>query len=150
MNILFLIVLGAGSVFGQDDAPPMKVFVGGFGSREGANELREMVMDRLGKSGRVTLVYNFLESDFILTGTGEVTKEKHSPHWEGGHPPYSNETRIVTNAFVSAELKTKDNKRIWAADVGPYPMFNRSVASSVAGRTAKKVLSAINKYGKKK
>ena len=79
MNGLSILVLGAGLVFGQESTRPKKIFVGGFGNAEGANELRGLVIQRLSKSPRVTVVRSSLDAEFILTAVGQISRQDHYP-----------------------------------------------------------------------
>ena len=124
------------------------IFVGSFGKADGADIIREKVINRLAKSQRVKIVTVPDKADAILIGAGEVTRGwRHSTSSDGnasGGTTY--------DATLAVRLISKDDEILWVDEAKPTRLFllTPSVSSSVADKVSKNLLKALDGGAKRK
>ena len=121
------------------DAPPQKlgdvnrICVASFGSGEGADLIRQKVINRFLKSGAVTVVDSPAEADATLSGAAELD-------------PLRRGARYMAEGVVN--LVGKDKRILWSEDVASrrflFPAHSASGASTaVADKMVKLITDAI-------
>jgi hypothetical protein len=75
------------------------VYVGSFGTAEGADLIREKVINRIFKSGKLSLVETREPADPVLTGIGEISK---GVRYSASAGQYGGSRRSVTALFAEA------------------------------------------------
>lgn len=148
LSLLSLLLALSGATRGaadQDSVKPVSlrlrdvktVFVGSFGTGEGADLIRAKVLAALVKSGRLDVVESPERADAILTGSGEVTKDARYTQGQG-------ETKDTATAAVRL-VGRADQKILWADEASTGLFVFGSATSSAANGIVKKLLAAIEK-----
>jgi len=149
MRALAVLVVLAMASLGQTLKDVKAIYVDSFGNAEGADMIREKVINRLAKSQSVLVVLDIEKADAILTGIGEVSKGyRHSA--SVGTYGGSAQGGTTYDATVAIRLITKDKQILWADEAKPARFFTRSVSSSVADKVVKNLLRAIENDRKPK
>ncbi len=125
-----------------------KIFVDSFGTSEGADLIKEKLINRLVKSGRVTVVENRDAADAVLSGIGEISK---GVRYSANSGQYGGAASGGTSydATLVVRLLGKDKQILWVDEAKPGFMPG-SVSSSVADKVSKNLLKAIEKASKQK
>jgi hypothetical protein len=118
------------------------VYVDYFGSAEGAEWIREKVINRIVKSGKVSLAETPESADAAFTGIGTVRQ-----NMGGGY-----------DATLVARLVGKNNQILWVGEakprrsiiIGNVRIGSVSASSSVADKVVNDLLKAIEKDAKTK
>ena len=111
------------------------IYVGSFGEGPGSDLIRNKVIARLVKSGRVEVVENPESADAILTGVGELSKSTYySANATTTNASAAGGTRY--HATSAARVLNRQQKILWA-DEASNGMFYRSATSSVADKLVK-------------
>jgi len=119
------------------------VYVDYFGSAEGAEWIREKVINRIVKSGKVSLAETPESADATLIGIGTVRQRV-----SGGY-----------DATLVARLVGKDSQILWVGEakprqpsisIGNVRIGSVSASSSVADKVVNDLLKAIEKDAKTK
>jgi phosphate transport system substrate-binding protein len=113
------------------------IFVGSFGDKPGASQLREQVMSELRKSQRFRLVTAPAEADLVLDGTGDVWIISHyslNPR----NRSVNGDAQGVYTGYLSVELKDKKGETLWSYLATPHSSgsgdVSRGLARLVAGK----------------
>jgi hypothetical protein len=149
MRPLAALVVMAVASLGQGLKDVKAIYVDSLGNAEGAEMIREKVINRLAKSQSVSVVLDIEKADAILTGVGEVSTGYHhtaSVGTSGG----SAQGGTTYDATVAIRLITKDKQILWADEAKPARFFTRSVSSSVADKVVRNLLKAIENDRKPK
>ena len=128
MRVLVLSFVLAAACFGQSLKDVKVIYVDSLGSAEGADVIREKVINRLAQS-HLSVVLDREQADAILTGIGEVSKG-------------IDESGTTYDATLVIRLITQDKKILWVDEAKPS-RFKRSVSSGVADKVVKDLLKAI-------
>ena len=116
------------------------VYIGSFGDKPGAEELRNQVAAELGKSLRVRIVKDAAQADAVLGGKGEVwVKEYYSLN------PRSRSLRdsqAVYAGYLSVELQGKKNETLWSYLASPHSA-GTNVDRDLAKLVVRKLTEAI-------
>ncbi|HXG33323.1 MAG TPA: hypothetical protein VNJ11_08155 [Bryobacteraceae bacterium] len=125
-----------------------KIYVDTFGTAEGADLIREKLINRLVRSGRVSVVEDPGVADAVLIGIGQIHKDVgySASVWQYGGAA-SGGTRY--DATLVVRLLGKDRQILWVDEAKPG-FRARSVSSSVADKVSKNLLKAIEKANKQK
>ena len=118
-----------------------RVYVGSLGTKQGASELRDKLVQRLGKSRGIELVASPSEADAVITGTGKI--------WLKGYmstnpkpSPYNRQP--VYDGYLLAELRGKDNGALWSYRVTPGKFQWNGVPRDLVNRLTKQLLAALH------
>jgi hypothetical protein len=143
-----LTTLAVGVCSAQRLSEVKSIFVDSFGNAEGADIIREKVINRIAKSGKVQVVDALAQADAILTGIGEITR---GARYQASSGTYGGSASGGTtyDATLVLRLVTKEKQILWSDEAKPGG-FSRSVSSSVADRVVKSLLRAIEKDAKSK
>jgi len=147
-EIVLLIATGAFASEATSLREVRAVYVGSFGNAQGADLIREKVINRLVKSGKVSVVQEPESADAILIGVAEIVRDlgySASVDQYGGAA--SGGTRY--DATLVVRLIGKGKKILWVGEAKPG-LFVDSVSSSVADKVVKNLLKAIDKEAKRK
>jgi hypothetical protein len=120
------------------------VCVDSFGNAEGADLIREKVINRIVKSGKLSPVENRESADAVLTGIGEISK---GVAYSASGGSASGGTRY--DATLVVRLVGKDKKILWVEEAKPG-FLSGSASSSVADKIVKSLLKAIEQDAKAK
>jgi len=125
-----------------------KIYVDSFGTAEGADLIKEKLVNRLVKSGRVSVVEDPDAADAVLTGIGEINK---GVRYSASAGQYGGLASGGTSydATLVVRLLGKDKQILWVDEAKPGFMPG-SVSSSVADKVSKNLLKAIEKASKQK
>lgn len=150
MRLLAVIALNfTGLSAFADDAPQRlsdvrKIFVASFGSAEGADLIREKVIVRLVKYGKITVVESPEDADASLAGVAERSTGVRYNANSGLNG--SNATGGTTyNASLVVRLVGKSKQILWADEATPRLWGSSSVSSNVADKIVKDLIKAIEK-----
>ena len=150
--IFFLVIVSVHSLGLSQQAGALsevkKIFVDSFGAAEGAELIKEKLINRLVKSGRVTVVDNRVAADAVLSGIGEVNK---GVRYSSNSGQYGGAASGGTSydATLVVRLLGKDKQILWVDEAKPGFMPG-SVSSSVADKVSKNLLKAIEKASNQK
>jgi len=125
-----------------------KIYVDSFGTAEGADLIKAKVVNRLVKSGRVSVVENRDAADAVLTGIGEINK---GVRYSASAGQYGGTASGGTqyDATLVVRLLGKDKQILWVDEAKPG-FISHSVSSSVADKVSKNLLKAIENASKQK
>jgi hypothetical protein len=102
-NLFITVMLFAGEGVLADEVTTLRevrtVYVGSFGTAEGADLIREKVINRIFKSGKLSLVETREPADPVLTGIGEISK---GVRYSASAGQYGGSRRSVTALFAEA------------------------------------------------
>lgn len=119
-----------------------RVYVGSFGDKTGALELRDNVAALLRKSHSVVVVKTPEEADAVLAGSGEV--------WVKGHFSLNPRQREVNadsqpiyGGYVSVELKGKGDETLWSYLATPRRYVGGDVFRDMADHVVKKLVETL-------
>ena len=136
------------SAFAEDSPQRLsdvkKIFVGSFGNAEGADLIREKIIVRLVKSGKLTIVESPEDADASLTGVAETSK---GVRYSASSGPYGGTAAGGTtyNASLVVRLVGKSRQILWGDEATPRFLGSRSVSSNVADKMVKELIKAIEK-----
>jgi hypothetical protein len=131
-----------------------RIYVDSFGATDGANVIREKVINRIFKSGLLSIVTDPNQADAIMTGIAEISQEvTYAAQVNDGQGSASGGTTY--DATLVVKLISKDGIILWVDEAKPgsripihNPFANQSVSSSVAEKIVKSLLKAIKKDSK--
>jgi hypothetical protein len=130
--------------FGQSLKDVKAIYVDSFGNAEGANMIREKVINRLAKSQSVSVVLDIGKADAILTGIGEVSKGYRESANVGAYGGTAGGGTIY-DATAAIRLITKDKQILWADEARPSGLFTRGASSGVTSSVADKIVKSLLK-----
>ena len=112
-----------------------RVYVGSFGSKPGASELRERVIRCLRKTQAVEIVPSPSDADAMITGTGEIWIKEYIRT----NPQPSPWTRQpVYDGYLSVQIKGKDDRTLSSYRVTHGKFVWDDITEELAKRFAKK------------
>ena len=113
--------------------------VASLGDGAGASAVRERLVDRLAKSGRIKLVADTAAADAVLRGTSSI--------WATGavviDPRSHSSHQTNYQGYVSMELVGKGNQPLWSYLITPSRFRSGSIAEDLADHAATRLLNAI-------
>jgi hypothetical protein len=128
-----------------------RVFVASFGAAEGANLIRECVINRMANSGRFSLAQSPDQADATLTGTAEVKmvdRSGASISWnqQGGHGSASKSVAFISRVIL--RLVGTEQQILWAGEAEKRSFF-RPTDAKAAEAIVKKLLNDADKQQKR-
>ena len=114
-----------------------RIFVGGFGDKPGATQLRSELVSLLRKQAGIAIADSPTDADFLLSGSGETYIKGYLASNPRVH--YLNsDARPVYAGFLSVELKNHAHDTVWSYLVTPSRFgsedINRNLASQIIHR----------------
>jgi phosphate ABC transporter phosphate-binding protein len=136
-GLLFLNYAGAQTPVSLNRVRTIQVASMGEGS--GAEALRQRIVDRLSKSGRLTVVDSGSAADVTLRGTSSV--------WATGtislSPRSNSASQTIYAGYLSVELVGESDQILWSYLVTPSRFRTSSISDDLAGQIVERLLSAI-------
>jgi hypothetical protein len=118
------------------------IYVGSFGQKQGADTLRQDLVDVLKHTSRLTVVTSPSQADARVEGTGEV--------WVKGYYTLNPRQRMVSSevkrvyaGYLSIELKDQRNETLWSYLATPPSQGSEDVPRTMAAQAVKKLLAAL-------
>jgi hypothetical protein len=121
---------------------PPRVFVESFGTKSGADQLRNELVRVLEKDHRVTLVGDAASADFVVSGEGET----YIKGYVGTNPRVrylNSDARPVFGGFLSVEVKNRQRETIWSYLVTPRRLGSGDISRNLTGQLARKLEGAM-------
>jgi phosphate ABC transporter phosphate-binding protein len=113
--------------------------VGSMGEGSGAEALRQRIVDRLNKSGRLQVVASPSAADVALRGTSSM--------WATGtislSPHSKSASQTIYEGYLSVELVSKDGQILWSYLVTPSHFRTASITDDLADQVVLRLLAAI-------
>ncbi len=141
---LFLTTLVTGTLGqGSDCAAGVeRVYVGSFGSNQGAAYLRNRLLSKLAKARRILIVDDPATAVAVLKGTAAM--------WLVGYYNsnprirYRNSTSVpVYDAKMTAELDDKQGRSLWSGNLKPRFWGSQHVSDNVVNQAARHVEATL-------
>jgi len=120
-----------------------RVFVESLGTKAGAVQLRNALVQLLEKDHRVTLVNDASSAEFVVSGEGET----YIKGYVGTNPRvrYLNaDARPVYGGFLSVEVKNRERETIWSYLVTPRRLGSEDINRNLTGQLVRKLVGAID------
>jgi hypothetical protein len=144
-----VLVTGVFFVAAADDAVQRlgdikKIYVASLGTAEGADVIREKIISRFVKSGKIVVVESAEEADATLTGIAERSEGVRYAATNGAYGG-SASGGTTYSANVVVRLVGRSKQILWTGEATPRLFGSRSVSSNVADKMVKDILKAIEK-----
>jgi hypothetical protein len=140
--LVLVLALGVGCA-AQTALGVRKVFVKSFGDDETAVVIRAKIVDRLMKTGKVTLVESVDEAEGVLSGIAVMTE---ALDYEAAHVTTSlaeDEWRMNRNPVVAAILASPAGQVLWQGEAAPRLLGPSNQVSDVVGQITAGLVRAI-------
>jgi len=118
------------------------IFVGDFGDKPGATQVKRALMESVRKTHPLHLVSSADQADAILSGEGEV--------WVKGYAASNMRVRYVTHdarsiytGYLSVELKGKSGETLWSYLSAPHHAGSTDIEKVMASEAIHKLETAI-------
>ena len=119
------------------------IAIGSLGDGDSAHVLRQKLVERVNRSGRLTVVADPASADAVLRGSSNI--------WATGAvviDPRSHSSRQTNyQGYLSIELTGKANQSLWSYLVTPSRFRSGSITNDLADHAAARLLEAIGSGG---
>jgi phosphate ABC transporter phosphate-binding protein len=116
-----------------------KIQVASMGDGASSQALRQRIVDRLRKSGRLQVVESQTDADVALRGTSNM--------WATGtislSPHSKSATQTIYEGYLSVELANKDGQTLWSYLATPSHFRTAGITDDLADQIVSRLLAAI-------
>jgi len=113
--------------------------VASLGGGSGAEALRQRIVERLNRSGRLEVVASSSPADFTLRGTSSI--------WAAGRISFNPRSKAgsetIYQGYLSVELVGADNQVVWSYLATPSRFRSASITNDLADQIVARLLRAI-------
>lgn len=118
------------------------VFVAPLGSADGSDLIRQKVINRLVKSGLVTVTEEPQNADAVLIGASQLSKRHHFyANFNGGYGFAGSNTRYSADCAV--RLLSKDKRVLWTDEESSRRLFASHSVRGASSNVADKMVNAL-------